>query len=75
MILKQRARKVHLSQMRDASQYLGNLFRKNLDHSKSPKSTNVALGKMSGSEGKHGQTAEHGQYFVLPVREYPAVTL
>ena len=39
------------------------------------KSTNVALGKMSGSEGKHGQTAEHGQYFVLPVREYPAVTL
>ena len=36
----------------------------------------VALGKLLGSEGNHGQTAEHRQYFGhVAVREHPAVTL
>ena len=29
-----------------------------------PKSMTVALGKTPGSDGNHGQTAEHRQYFV-----------
>ena len=40
------------------------VFRKNFGSEQVSKSVNVALGKMPGSEGNHGQTAEHRQYFV-----------
>ena len=50
----------YLQQLNEASKEIGS--------EQIPKSTIVALGKVPGSEGDHGQTAKHRQYCVSVAR-------